>query len=366
MIRLIVTVVFALLAVVLPLAGDYLAGGTAELYARFPAVEAHARASFQWPAFFMYAVIILGVLAPIVWRIVSVAPVRARSGSARPFPWWGWAAVAFTAAAWLLAWTRFAWFAPLQPHTFTPLWLGYIIVVNALGFRRHGRCPMLDRPACFAALFPASAIFWWYFEYLNRFVGNWHYVGVESLDAFEYFVHASVSFSTVLPAVLSTKAWLSSFPRLQVALSDCWPVSAADSRAVAWTLLMLGATGFAALGAWPRSLYSMVWLAPALTLLPLQALDGRPNLLTDIARGDWRGAGLAALAALACGLFWEMWNQYSLAHWEYSIPLVHGFLLFQMPLLGYAGYLPFGIVCIAVADFVYAPDRAGPTGTGVK
>jgi len=49
-----------------------------------------------------------------------------------------------------------------------------------------------------------------------------------------------------------------------------------------------------------------------------------------------------------------------------SIPLVHGFLLFQMPLLGYAGYLPFGIVCIAVADFVYAPDRAGPTGTGVK
>jgi len=56
------------------------------------------------------------------------------------------------------------------------------------------------------------------------------------------------------------------------------------------------------------------------------------------------------MAALICGLFWELWNWKSLAHWEYAIPFVHRFQLFEMPLLGYAGYIPFGLECVAVAD----------------
>jgi hypothetical protein len=44
-----------------------------------------------------------------------------------------------------------------------------------------------------------------------------------------------------------------------------------------------------------------------------------------------------------------MWNFYSLAKWKYSIPLVHRFAIFEMPVLGYAGYLPFGLECAVVA-----------------
>jgi hypothetical protein len=57
-------------------------------------------------------------------------------------------------------------------------------------------------------------------------------------------------------------------------------------------------------------------------------------------------------AALVCGFFWEMWNYGSLARWEYSIPYVDRFRLFEMPALGYAGYLPFGIECAAIAALV--------------
>jgi hypothetical protein len=57
-------------------------------------------------------------------------------------------------------------------------------------------------------------------------------------------------------------------------------------------------------------------------------------------------------AALVCGFFWEMWNWGSLARWEYSIPHVDRFRVFEMPLLGYAGYLPFGIECAAIAALV--------------
>jgi hypothetical protein len=59
-----------------------------------------------------------------------------------------------------------------------------------------------------------------------------------------------------------------------------------------------------------------------------------------------------ALAALVCGFFWEMWNWHSLAKWVYDVPYVTRFKIFEMPLLGYFGYLPFGWECGIVAAIV--------------
>jgi hypothetical protein len=69
-----------------------------------------------------------------------------------------------------------------------------------------------------------------------------------------------------------------------------------------------------------------------------------------MAKGDWRPTVSAALAALLCGFFWEMWNYHSLAKWIYSIPYVERIKIFEMPILGYMGYLPFGLLCIEVSE----------------
>ena len=74
-------------------------------------------------------------------------------------------------------------------------------------------------------------------------------------------------------------------------------------------------------------------------------------------RGDWRPVVSAALAALICGFFWEMWNYYSLARWTYSVPLVQRFPVFEMPLLGYAGYLPFGLECVVAGELLWPGKR---------
>jgi hypothetical protein len=47
-----------------------------------------------------------------------------------------------------------------------------------------------------------------------------------------------------------------------------------------------------------------------------------------------------------------MWNFYSLAKWVYHVPFVQRFHVFEMPILGYAGYLPFGLECSVVAEMV--------------
>ena len=53
-----------------------------------------------------------------------------------------------------------------------------------------------------------------------------------------------------------------------------------------------------------------------------------------------------------CGLVWETWNYYSLAKWIYNVPWVSRFHVWEMPLLGFAGYLPFGLECAVIADWV--------------
>ena len=109
------------------------------------------------------------------------------------------------------------------------------------------------------------------------------------------------------------------------------------------------------IGIWPEFVYPLVWVAPLLVLTALQRLRGDQTIFAPLASGDWRPLWRVALAALICGFFWELWNYRSLVHWEYSIPYVHRFELFHMPVLGYAGYLPFGLECLAVARLLDRP-----------
>ena len=66
--------------------------------------------------------------------------------------------------------------------------------------------------------FPASAAFWWFFEYLNRYVWNWYYHGVGVMGAGEYAFFATCSFATVLPAVL--KAFRKAQPEAELTFHE--------------------------------------------------------------------------------------------------------------------------------------------------
>ena len=259
----------------------------------------------------------------------------------------------WTALAWVIAWNRWEWLGEWQLHTFTPLWLGYIVVLNALSVSRLGTCLMQRDPVRFLLLFPVSAVFWWSFEYLNRFVENWYYLGGRELTAGEYVVLATVPFSTVLPAVFSTLEWLATYPRVSAGLEQAWQLPMLERRELGWILLVGAASGLIGISIWPDYLFPLVWVAPLLLMMGLQLAMGQETVFASTARGDWRLLWIAALAALICGIFWEMWNSGSLAHWEYGIPFTHRFHLFEMPLLGYAGYLPFGLECLAIVQLFF-------------
>jgi hypothetical protein len=345
----------------LPPLGILLGGHPLAPYLEFPPRTQYVRhAEFSWAVFILIATAIFAVLAPIIVRIVHcTCTAKLAAGRRRPFPWWGWLGLCWTLCAWLLAWTRLEWMTPFQTWTFTPLWMGYLVTMNAVTWMRSGRSLLIQRPGAFAALFPISAIVWWYFEYLNRFVQNWHYDGAGDLSQADYILQATIPFSTVLPAVVSTYEFLATFPRLSCGL-DRGPAFTMRHRARwAWVLLLLAGVVLMGLGLWPNMLFQLVWIAPLLVIVCVQGLWGHPTIFAPLVHGDWRSIWNAALAALICGFFWELWNWQSLAHWSYTIPYVDRFHLFAMPLLGYAGYLPFGLECLAVAELVLNDGERG-------
>lgn len=275
----------------------------------------------------------------------------------RRFPWWGWLAVAWTLFWWWLAWTRQPWFASAQRYTFAPLWLGFIVAVNGLGWWRFGTCLMCRAPVEWLRLFGVSAAFWWAFEWLNRFVGNWHYLGIEGVGAFEYAVHASVCFSTVLPAVVAVRGWLAGWPQLQMRLAAGPRWGWVSRREAGVLLVAAGVAGLLLAGGRPLYFYPALWAGPPLIAAGCAGLDRRWGWMGEIATGDWRNAGSWALAALTCGFFWELWNSHSLAKWVYTVPFVQRWQIFEMPLLGYTGYLAFGLECGLAATWVLGRER---------
>jgi hypothetical protein len=302
--------------------------------------------------------LVVGLLASIMgsWLLsrratgekMSAEGVRPRASSA--LSWWGWVALVWVALWWMLAWTRFAWFASAQRFTFLPLWLGFIVGVNALTQWRAGTCLMRRAPGQWFGLFAASAAFWWVFEWLNRFAHNWHYLGVEDFGPVAYAGHATLCFSTVLPAVAAVRECLRTFPRWEArcAKGPAWPWFA--RRTTGAMLVAGGIVALALTGANPQMFYAALWVAPLALVLGEGVLARRSGVSCEIAVGDWRRAASWMIAALVCGFFWELWNLHSAARWIYTVPYVDRWHLFEMPLLGYAGYFAFGLECLAVVE----------------
>jgi hypothetical protein len=346
----------------LPLAGIYLAGYPVSRYLEFPPKTHYVRHEpFSWVGLVLYALVISACVAPFILKAFKPqSKLDSANRRLKPFPWWGWLGVILTALAWILAWTRFSWFTEFQPHTFTPLWAAFILVINGLCYRQSGHCMMVDRPIFFLLLFPTSSAFWWFFEYLNRFVQNWYYVGPE-FSAWEYFWYATLPFSTVLPAVLGFRDWLIASRWLRQRFDRLKPVHIPFPKVCAILALVLSASGLAGIGIRPNTLFPLLWVAPLLIILSLQILLNERHILSSLSDGNWSEVVAAALAALICGLFWETWNYFSLAKWQYAIPYVQRYAIFEMPLLGYAGYLPFGLECAVVGSLLAGASAGAET-----
>jgi hypothetical protein len=268
------------------------------------------------------------------------------SRQTKHWPNHGWLGVGLVAIFWTLNWSL----PGLRTHWgFFPLWLGYCLTVDGLVFQNKGSSLLTRNPAAYVGMFLISAPAWWLFEVLNWRTQNWYYDGGHFFTTFQYIVLASFSFSTVMPAVFGTAELASTFNWLQRIGHGPQlvptPIKLVSFFVAGW--LMLALVLF-----WPRYFYPFIWLSVYFILAPLNVWLGHRSLSEYTAVGDWRPILALWMGCLICGFFWEMWNFYSYPKWVYRVPFVNFWHIFEMPLLGYLGYLPFALELFALYHLV--------------
>lgn len=311
--------------------------------------------------------LIFGVLAVIEIVIVVFLLFPQRFGfspqnplpkpASAPFPLWFWLGGMSTLFFWWLMWQRVTPFGDLVYYAFTPLWWGFIFTLDGLTYRRSGGYSLFARrPKTLLISAVVSLVGWFYFEYFDYFaLGNWYYPNStmpelsHSMVVMLYFI----AYTTVWPAIFEWYTLLNTFPGLVARYSD-GPKISLPGGIMFWAgFLLIFAVVFL-----PYPLFWVMWIGPLAIFSGQLIRKNIWNPFTAIAEGNWGPGLLMAIGTVFNGFCWEFWNWGS-AHppepvtnpnyWLYDIPYVNVIHIFaEMPLLGFMGYMPFGILAWAV------------------
>lgn len=260
-----------------------------------------------------------------------------RTAEQLKLPLHGWLGLGMVALFWLINWTS----TGARTHWgFFPLWLGYCLAVEGLVYWRTGTSLLTRSPRKYVGLFLVSAPVWWIFELLNVRTQNWTYVGAEIFSPVEYAFWTTLSFTTVIPAVFGSAEFFASFDFVKRLRGG--PVIGTD-RATTLFFFLLGWIMLGMMLIWPRIFFLFIWLSLHFILEPINVWRGYRSLAEWTRKGDWRPIISLWLGVLLTAFFWEMWNYYSYPKWIYHVSWGDWLHIFEMPLLGYGGYLPFAL-----------------------
>jgi len=169
------------------------------------------------------------------------------------------------------------------------------------------------------------------------------------------------SFATITPGILFTYEFLSTSwpdrPGGRQPISSCWFYPTVVAGLLCVSIPLLSPSPY---------MTPLVWIGFVLFLDPLNGRLGMRSIMAELFAGRPKSMGLLFLSGLICGFLWEFWNYWARAKWQYSVPYWGEVKLFEMPLLGYLGFLPFAVECFALYKFIRRilpiPDRENYLG----
>ena len=222
-------------------------------------------------------------------------------------------------------------------------WWGIVLALDGAVRVRHGRSP-LGTVRDLALYAFASVAFWDAFELLNLRLHDWWYVGVPR-NPLVGAAFSAISYATVLPAVRLALALVAPTPGAERIAAVRSPEKAREMAAVGLAML-------AAAVAAPRVAFPFAWifLWPFCEALLSRLRDDTPTIASPLQawRAGRRDLVVRTLAlGLPFGLVWESLNWRCARGWIYTVPHFERPKLFEMPVAGYLGYLPFLLECTA-------------------
>lgn len=246
---------------------------------------------------------------------------------------------------------------PFLYWNFNFFWFGYILFIDSVAYKIHGNS-LLHKLKISTSLLLLSGAFWWVFEGFNIFIRNWHYINLANYPLWFSIVYKSLPFSTVILAVLSTFFLIypsKIFDRIK------YKVKLKVNKTSLLVLIFLGAVFLVFPIIYPKYTFPLVWIFSFFLIDPINYMNKQPSIIKFFQEGKTGLILSIMLAAFICGFFWEFWNYWSYTKWVYTIPFVTGNFpqLFEMPIVGYFGYLAFGLEVFSLFIFFkfYFLDR---------
>lgn len=266
------------------------------------------------------------------------------AGVTRRFPRYLWLGIAVIVVGEILMIMR----VPLVTQWFTPImWTGYILIVDAWIRRRKGTSLLSDYPLEFAWLAIISIGSWAIFEGYNVVLKNWTYLDLPA-NLVERYLGYAWAFATISPVMFLT------YELLDSVLPGRNPDTGTRlHNGVFWLFVTFGFASLALPLIWPSTwMTPLVWVGFAFLLDPINGRLGERSFLSEFFSGHFRSMPIMFLAGLICGLLWEFWNYWATTKWEYHVPYLGHIKLFEMPVLGFLGFMPFAVESYAIYVFV--------------
>ncbi len=259
--------------------------------------------------------------------------------------WYGYPAVASMIAC------QFLMFKRVEPFYtgFTPIqWWNYIFLADAIVWGRQKKSLITDKPLEFIAILVLSNICWLVYEGYNLVLKNWYYTGLAP-DEWQRLLGSFFAFATIFPGIFLSADLLESFGLFK----DRDPLK---PRSLPPVILQASFFGGIAAVIFPlvfpsRYVFGSVWLGYFFLLDPVNYWRGNPSIFGDIEKGKWQRFWALLFGGGICGLLWEFWNYWAKAKWIYTVPFTENTKYFEMPILGFIGFLPFALECFAMYHF---------------
>ncbi len=236
------------------------------------------------------------------------------------------------------------------------LFWGFTLMLDGWVYVRNGGRSLISKvPQELIGIGVVSISGWMIFEFLNFFVDdNWYYPKGNIIDREEFLLYACIISSGLMPLAFEFYCLFKTIPKLTKRFSNGIKIKISDGLQT--VILILALLGIFASGLFPDYLFFSLWLSPPIIITIVLNKLNIWNPVQSIKDGNWSPALLSALTYLATGFLLEGQNYMSAKHtpvlltqdpayWQYSLPYVNVLHIFEMPLLGFFGYLPFGIYC---------------------
>lgn len=341
-------------------------------YFAFPHLSASDKACFSMPIFIVGCIAALGLTLFLFFpTLLGFKKVKTETEThviKVAFPKWFWVGLVMWGSAMICFVFQLEYPKLLVNWADLPLFWGLTLMLDGWVYvRRGGHSIIGDYPKAIIGIGVSAILGWMIFEYLNNFVlESWYYPKGELIPEDEFVIYAVLGSSGLIPPAIEFYALLKTFKGLALKYTHGPKITFPNWALYLVLTLSLLSLFFAPY--YPEVLFPALWYSPLILISVVLTKCKIWTPFTPVKNGDYSYVILLSLSYFFLGLCLEGFNYLSATHvlgepnacgdilkeidvtynasyWVYSIPYLNKYHLFEMPILGYLGYFPFGVYC---------------------